>query len=141
MSAKNYLDGTIPMEGVGSTVKPITLLYRSLLHADYPSIYIRIGNMITLYLPMVNELPTATYIAPIQITVPVEIAPKYPQIIHGFSVSDADGPQMSCLELGTGANIMMLGKEPASGYSPVGFNYTTMVSTTACRFITYEAYE
>ena len=137
MAVKNTLDGSFEI-GFGSVV-PITLSYAGLINASYPSFYAKVGNMCVLYLPSITETPITSSPSVIQINIPTDIVPKKNQIIHGFSVNDADGTQNSVLELGEYSNLFILGKETSGGI-PGQFNNTSPVSITRYRYIIYQLF-
>ena len=138
MAVKNTLDGSFEI-ATSSNITPTTIQYAGLINASYQSFYVKIGSMCVLYLPSITETPTASSTSTIQLTIDVALSPKQSQMIHGFSVNDADGTQNCVLETGEGANIMILGKESTSGVPGV-LNYTAPVSITRYRYIMYELY-
>ena len=136
MSVKNTLDGSFPI-AINSENVPITLTYSGLITATYPSIYTKIGSMCILYLPSLNQTPSALTPSPILITIPDEIIPVQSQNIRGISVNDANGTQITLLQLVSGSNVFTLGLDDGT-IPPDGFSNISPVSITRFMYIIYE---
>jgi len=138
MSVKNTLDGSFEVSP-GTGITNLTINTLGLVQTQLQSMYTIVGNMCTLYIPSFTAPTSETTPDTILLSIPTNLAPANNQTIRGFSVNDADGTEMSALGLGTGSGTMKLGKDMSDG-SIGNFNYTSPISLTRYRYITYPLY-